>query len=741
MIKLRIILLFILIQSKFFSVHSQDFPRGIDSIDLKLNLLDNDSLKVKYLTDIALKIESNTLELLPYIEASIEIANKLKSPYLIAKSYSAIALVYYFNLNFDKTIIYDKKAEFFYMELGDHESLIENYRRIGRSYYYWGYSDLAIHQLKKAVTTAEKIGYLEDVTNLKREIGYNYLSINELDTAIKYFLESLEIALKYDYQQDIAYDYAEIGYFYHLKKDYYKAISYQKKSIEISTKIKHQHSQNLSYSFIANSYLKIGEIDSAEFYCKKVLDKEIEKLKNDAYIIAAKIYLKKKQPYRALAFSDSAYRFSSKMRNFNILSEVYSVYIDTYKKLGLSNKVEEYKIKQIENYDSIINYNNSQKIKNIEILESIDKSEQNNKLLLEEKIQKEYELKNAKKINIAFLIILLLLVIIIIGGIFTLRKIKLKSNTILNQKKDIETRNEEIKTQSEEISSKNKSLNEKNLILSDTLKKLQEAQIQIIQSEKMASLGVLTAGIAHEINNPVNFISAGVNSIQKDIKDIDIVMKEYNKLKPDTENYIEVITQIEKLKKEYSFDDAYEGLTQTLLDIKIGADRTIDIVKGLRNFSRSDKGEWILSDIHKVIDATLLLLRNKSKDNIEFIKNYDEKLIKIECLSGKLNQAILNIINNAIDAIKDSGKIFISTEMINNFLVLKIKDTGEGIPDKVKEHIFEPFFTTKDVGKGIGIGLSITYGIIKEHNGEIEFKSEIGIGTEFIIKLPIFQKK
>ena len=727
--RFNILLTFLLFNS---FIIAQDFPRDIDSIDVKLKEIKTDSLKVIYITNLILFTKFNRIELLPYAEVALKISQKQKLTYLTARSYSAIALIYYFNLNFDKSILYNKKAELIYKEINDYWSLIENYRRIGRAYYYWGYSDLAIHQYKKSVKAAEKVKSLKDIAETKREIGYNYIELNDIETAYKYLQSSLEIAIKNNYQSDVAYDYLEIGKYYHLKENYKKAIVFQKKSLSVSSKINHKHSYNYSSLFISQSYRMIGETDSAEKYCKFVLNTAREKLKNKAYKLAAKIYLDKNNIKKALAYTDSTYNYSSQMHNLKILNEVYAIYVDIYNKIGLFNKANEYKDKQLENYDSIISYANKQKIKNIEILENIDKYEKDNKLLQNEKEQQEFKLKNSKQINIAFSAIIFLFVIIIIGAFYTLKKIKKKSSIILSQNMEIETQNEEIKTQ-------NESLNEKNNALAIALKQLKEAQMHVVQSEKMASLGVLTAGIAHEINNPLNFIYAGVNSIQKDFKDIDIIIKEYNQLKTTEKDINEKLINIDKLKKEYYFDEAYEGLSQSLIDIRIGAERTIEIVKGLRNFSRVDKGEFVLADIYEGIDASLLLLKNKYKDKIEIIKNYDKTLPKIECLPGKLNQAILNIINNAIDAIPEKGKIFISTEIKKNNIFVKIKDTGLGISDEVKKHIYEPFFTTKDVGKGVGIGLSITYGIIKDHNGKININSEINKGTEFIIQLPVKQ--
>jgi signal transduction histidine kinase len=283
------------------------------------------------------------------------------------------------------------------------------------------------------------------------------------------------------------------------------------------------------------------------------------------------------------------------------------------------------------------------------------------------------------------------------------------------------------------------SLAEQKEKLETALEHLTQTQELLVQSEKMVSLGILTAGIAHEINNPINFVIAGINSLQKDFEDIIIVLTEINKLKFDDDNLAEEIKNIEKLKEKYSYKEAFEGIYETIDDIRLGANRTAEIVKGLRNFSRLDKDERSLYNIHEGIDASLLLLRNKYKLHIEIIKNYDEYLPDIECFSGKLNQVFMNIISNAIDAIDTTvnGKIIITTQKIDDKVSISIKDNGLGMTTEIKSKIFDPFFTTKKVGKGIGLGLAITFGIIEEHKGSINVISEPEKGTEFLIMLPI----
>jgi PAS domain S-box-containing protein len=303
---------------------------------------------------------------------------------------------------------------------------------------------------------------------------------------------------------------------------------------------------------------------------------------------------------------------------------------------------------------------------------------------------------------------------------------------------ELQQKNEEISAQHDYLVELNAELQQKNEEIIAQRDELEKTQSRLIQSEKMVSLGVLTAGIAHEINNPINFVYAGVNSITRDFEDLMQVINIINSYKAG-DNAQEFLNIIEAKKQEYGFVEAIEAVNQTLKDISIGAERTAEIVEGLRNFSRSEREEWGSVNLHKTLDGVLLLLRNKYKNSIEVIKDYDPSINQVDGKAGKLNQAFMNIIANAIDAIDEKGVITVKTKKKGNSIIVSIIDTGKGIPKNVLSKIFDPFFTTKDIGKGVGLGLSITFGIIQEHTGTIEVTSNIGKGTEFLITLPEFQ--
>ncbi|ELR70490.1 hypothetical protein C900_03649 [Fulvivirga imtechensis AK7] len=278
-------------------------------------------------------------------------------------------------------------------------------------------------------------------------------------------------------------------------------------------------------------------------------------------------------------------------------------------------------------------------------------------------------------------------------------------------------------------------LNEINEELTTTLEDLKHTQTQLVQSEKMASLGQLTAGVAHEINNPINFVSAGIDSLSTNYQDLSEILQKYALLEAGNNNS-DLLLEIDQLKKELDLDYLLVEIPQLLESIKAGANRTTEIIKSLRNFTRLDEDSLKKANINEGLDSTLVILRNQMSDRIEVVKEYED-LPPVNCYPGQLNQVFMNILNNAIQAVDGPGKIMIKTMQQNGSIMIRIKDTGKGMSDELKQKIFEPFFTTKDVGEGTGLGLSISYGIIEKHRGKIEVESAPGKGTEFIIQLPL----
>ncbi|MDD2864762.1 MAG: ATP-binding protein [Methylococcales bacterium] len=270
--------------------------------------------------------------------------------------------------------------------------------------------------------------------------------------------------------------------------------------------------------------------------------------------------------------------------------------------------------------------------------------------------------------------------------------------------------------------------------LQDTLQKLKSAQAQLVQSEKMVSLGQLVAGIAHEINNPIGAIYANMPPLAEYIDDIKTTVEiaENNLDEAGLKNLNEHKEQI-----DYAF--VVSDLEHLLGSQKQAADRIRNIVLSLRNFSSLDQDDVKTVLLEEDIDSTLQMLLHNYKNRIVIEKDYALNE-QVECYAGEMNQVFMNILANAIQAIPDTGTIFISTAKVDNNALICISDTGTGMPDEIKAKIFDPFFTTKDVGEGTGLGLSISYGIIEKHQGTLTVESDQSPenhGTRFIISIPL----
>jgi signal transduction histidine kinase len=285
-----------------------------------------------------------------------------------------------------------------------------------------------------------------------------------------------------------------------------------------------------------------------------------------------------------------------------------------------------------------------------------------------------------------------------------------------------------------------------------TLRDLQQTQTQLVQAEKMSSLGQLVAGIAHEINNPVNFIYGNLTHVREYSQDLLRLIQLYEKHYPNPAPAIQA--EADAVDLGFLQDD----LIKTLDSMKIGTDRIRQIVLSLRNFSRMDEAEFKAVNIHEGIDSTLLILQHRLKarsdrPEIQLTKNYGV-LPQVECYPGPLNQVLMNILANAIDALEERSanptdqaidakrnEITVRTSVLKDqWIEIAIADNGPGMSETVQQRIFNPFFTTKPVGKGTGMGMSISHQIITEkHGGMLKCKSSLGAGTEFVIQIPVRQ--
>jgi two-component system NtrC family sensor kinase len=267
---------------------------------------------------------------------------------------------------------------------------------------------------------------------------------------------------------------------------------------------------------------------------------------------------------------------------------------------------------------------------------------------------------------------------------------------------------------------------------------LHEAQNQLLQSEKLASIGQLAAGIAHEINNPIGFINSNVGSLEKYLNHVFAILDAYEAAQARLAPQGETCAAVTAIKEKVDFAFLREDIFSLMHETKDGVARVSKIVQDLKDFSHVDEAEWQWAELHKGLESTLNVVWNELKYKAEVIKEYGE-LPAVECLPFQINQIFMNLLVNAAHAIEERGTITLRSGATGDEVWIEVADTGSGIAPEHLGRIFEPFFTTKPVGKGTGLGLSLSYGIVQKHHGRIEVSSEVGRGTTFRLTLPVRQ--
>jgi signal transduction histidine kinase len=291
------------------------------------------------------------------------------------------------------------------------------------------------------------------------------------------------------------------------------------------------------------------------------------------------------------------------------------------------------------------------------------------------------------------------------------------------------------------VKRRTRQLTETSVELQREIDERKQLESQLVQSEKLASLGQLAAGVAHEINNPIGFISSNLGTLDGYFKQLQEMLDAYR----DAEEAIgssELIERLQRLREQVELEFLRDDIPLLIKESKDGIDRVSQIVKDLKDFSRVDANqEWQWVNLQQGIESTLNIVANELKYKADVIKEYQE-LPDIECLPSQINQVIMNLIVNASQAIgPERGTLTLRTGHEAEKVWIEVQDTGSGIAPQSLQKIFDPFFTTKPVGQGTGLGLSLSYGIVKKHQGQISVRSEVGAGTTFRIELPIYQTK
>lgn len=262
------------------------------------------------------------------------------------------------------------------------------------------------------------------------------------------------------------------------------------------------------------------------------------------------------------------------------------------------------------------------------------------------------------------------------------------------------------------------------------LRKLETANSQLLQSEKMAAIGQLAAGVAHEINNPIGYVFSNLKTLDGYVRDLLKII--------DAVDNVANLDDLRQLKRNLEYDYIRGDVAALISESEDGIDRVKRIISALKDFSHIDEEEFRSADLHRGLDTTLNVVNNELKYKAEVIKEYGD-LPEVECIQSQINQVVMNLLVNAAHAIEQFGRITLRTGRAEDQVWIEVEDNGGGIEAKLLNRIFEPFFTTKPVGKGTGLGLALSYNIMQKHSGSIEVHSEVGVGTRFRLNLPITQ--
>lgn len=319
----------------------------------------------------------------------------------------------------------------------------------------------------------------------------------------------------------------------------------------------------------------------------------------------------------------------------------------------------------------------------------------------------------------------------LIGSALDITERKAAEHVLVQARERLE---KEVERRTGELRSANRQLEAEKNEQEKLLRKLQEAQEQLLQSEKLAAIGQLAAGVAHEINNPVGYISSNLGSLGGYVDDLMRLLQVYGEAEPQLDTAQR--ETIERLKKEIDLEFLRDDMPSLLDESLSGTQRVREIVQNLRDFSHVDESEWQWADLHKGLDSTLNMVHNELKYKAEIVKEYGE-LPKVHCIPAQLNQVFMNLLVNAAQAIEERGTITLRSGCQDGQVWFEVADTGKGIAPEQLNKIFDPFFTTKPVGKGTGLGLSLAYSIVQRHHGHFDVESEPGKGTRIRLWLPV----
>ena len=597
-------------------------------------------------------------------EEALTLSKALEDSAMISKSLRLIAGVHYYKGDYDQSLEYNEKAFAIAIALKDSTLINNGYNNIGLLYYNLGSYQTALEYLLRSKAIKNKIGETYGLSTTLNNIGLVFERVQDYKQARDYFEQAYEQAVSIDDLDHTLYSINNIGITHMKEGNLDEAMMYFRRGIRMGEEIENINWGAVSARGIGEVYMLSGVRDSVLYYLEKSLEasRSIDDKKgmSEVYYLFAKNALKEGDMEGALSYLDMCDRWTKQIQIRQQQLDNLRLYSSIYSSLGDEAKEHEYLEKYIGLRDSLFQ---DVVTRNLNLIPLKIKEEEDRYKLSSQ----QTEIQNQLIRNQLFALIIIITIPLLIVMIVLLRKNDRKN-------KALQQNNEELKL----------------------------TQKLLITSEKMASLGVLAAGVGHEINNPLNFIKNGIEALSKKLE---------GKKDAELESYFKIVNE--------------------------GVDRATNIVKSLSHFSRRGPSVDEKCNIHEIIENCLLILHNKIRNKVRVLTNFTSESAVLKGNEGRLHQAMMNIIANAEQAIQEEGTMEITTRRVGDHMEIVVVDDGEGIPEENLIKISDPFFTTKAPGEGTGLGLFITFSIIEEHNGTIQVESNPGEGSKFIITLPL----
>ena len=618
--------------------------------------------------------------------------------------------------DFEKAIGNYEEALKLHRTIADSLGVADNFQGIGNAYRRLGELSTALRYQLECKSIRENFGGSEkSIAYAHLNIGNIYFTSQEYDKAIKSYQQVVDLYKELNNWHDIALVYNNIFAALYQQGQFEESLVYLEKSLVINDSLGNTIQKGVSLSNLSEVNAELGHYDKAYQYAIEGLHL-FENIQDSTFIQNTLINLgnishRLGRYDEAIEYNNRSLSIAKKKKVLGNIPKIYESLAEDYIALGDYKAAYNAKDSFLLYKDSLATIASERELNELKTQYETERIESENAQLRIDQI-------NRKKINRWLMAGLCLATILGLLAWWALHQRQIAYRHLKAQKEGMETL-----------------LKEKEQLYSE----LKQTQVQLLQSEKMASIGQLTAGIAHELNNPISFVSANSVALKQDVEEIREILAHLRAFKNEPTP-----------EKQQKLIDIYEALDMDFLDEEIlelinsivrGAARTKDIITSLRVFSRNTTEEFDPANVNEGLDSTLTILNSQLMNRIEVHKDYGQ-LPQIYCQITKINQVFLNIINNSIQAIIGEGHIYIATRLIEDETVqITIRDTGKGIPEEVQKRVFEPFFTTKEVGEGTGLGLSISYSIIEQHGGQIAVQSQEGDGTTFVIELPVDEKR